>query len=183
MGFSNCRNLDLLIKIWNKTNINAHLVIRGPYWNYVDELKIKSGDLLNKRIYFFESINPTNQFKLLEGINNDCDIGIIPYSPLNINYKYSSPNKMGDIFANMGKPILVITQNMYHKLLLKQIVELLLISKMKIYLIDSINKLTIDKELRKKYSKIAFNYHQKEFNWENKSRNFYNNIYEFVKDK
>jgi glycosyltransferase involved in cell wall biosynthesis len=181
-GISTCRNLDLLIKIWNKTNINAHLVIRGPYWNYVDELKIKSGDLLNKRIYFFESINPTNQFKLLEGINNDCDIGIIPYSPLNINYKYSSPNKMGE-YISMGKPILANNTEYVSQIITEADCGIVIDFKNENLLIDSINKLTTDIQLRKKYSENAFKYYQKEFNWENKSQNFYHNIYNFIKDK
>ena len=181
-GISECRNLDLLIKIWNKTNINAHLVIRGPYWNYVDELKIKSGNMLNKRIFFPESINPINKLKLLESINNDCDIGIIPYDPKNINYKYCSPNKMGE-YISMGKPILANNTEYVSQVITEADCGIVVDFKNENLLIDSINKLTIDLQLRKKYSENALKYHETEFNWENKSQNFYNNIYEFVKDK
>ena len=181
-GISTCRNLDLLIKIWNKTNIKAHLVIRGPYWNYVDELKIKSGDLLNKRIFFFESINPTNQFKLLEGIKNDCDIGLIPYGPKNINYQYCSPNKMGE-YMSMGKPILANNTEYVSQIITEANCGIVVDFNNENLLIDSINKLTLDIQLRKIYSQNAFKYHKNEFNWENKSQNFYHNIYNFIKDK
>ena len=47
-------------------------------------------------------------------------------------------------------------------------------------LIEAINKLTIDKQLRRKYSENSFNYHKNEFNWEKKSLDFYNKIFEFL---
>lgn len=170
------RNLEFLIHLWDKVNENAILIIRGPYYIYVDKLKLlaKNNNLLNKRIFFPEEISSD---KLLEGINNDCDIGLIPYGPLTLNYKYCSPNKMGE-FMSMGKPILANKTEYVSQVISEANCGIVVDFANENLLIDSINKLTKDIQLRKVYSENAFKYHEKEFNWENQSHDFYNKIYE-----
>jgi glycosyltransferase involved in cell wall biosynthesis len=174
------RNIDFLINLWDKVNENAVLIIRGPYWSYVDELKelLKNKNVLDNRILFLKEI-PSD--KLLEGIINDCDVGVLPYGPLNMNYKYCSPNKMGE-FISMGKPILANKTEYVSQVITEADCGIVVDFTNENLLIDSINKLTTDIQFRKRYSENAFKYHETEFNWENKSQNFYNNIYEFVKD-
>ena len=83
----------------------------------------------------------------------------------------------------MGKPILANNTEYVSQVITEADCGIVIDFKNENLLIDSINKLTIDKNLRSKYSENSFNYHKNEFNWENKSKYFYNNIYEFVKDK
>lgn len=172
------RNLDFLINVWDKVDKNAILIIRGPYWSYVDKLKqlAKNKNLLDNTIFFPEEI-PSN--KLLEGIVNDCDVGILPYGELNMNYKYCSPNKMGE-FISMGKPILANKTEYVSQVISEAECGIVVDFKNENLLIEAINKLTIDKQLRRKYSENSFNYHKNEFNWENKSLDFYNKIFEFI---
>jgi glycosyltransferase involved in cell wall biosynthesis len=172
------RNIDFIINIWDKVNKNAILIIRGPYWKYVDKLKqlAKNKNLLDNTIFFPEEI-PSN--KLLEGIVNDCNVGIIPYGPLNMNYKHCSPNKMGE-YISMGKPILANNTEYVSQVISEADCGIVVDFKNENLLIEAINKLTIDKQLRRKYSENSFNYHKNEFNWEKKSLDFYNKIFEFL---
>jgi len=175
------RNLEFLINLWDKVNENAILIIRGPYGSYVDELKqlVTNKNLSNNTILFPEEI-PSN--KLLQGIVDDCDVGLLPYAPININYKYCSPNKMGEFIA-MGKPILANKTEYVSQVVTEADCGIVVDFTNENLLIDSINKLTTDMQLRKKYSENAFNYHKTEFNWKNKSQDFYNKIYEFIENE
>jgi glycosyltransferase involved in cell wall biosynthesis len=170
------RNLDLLINIWNKTNENAILIIRGEYSSYTEELiqLAKKYYLYDKRIFFPTKIKTS---ELLSAINDDSDIGIIPYS-----HKYCSSNKLGE-FISMYKPILsndteyvksVITENNCGESIDFNNTQLL---------IDTINELTTNYDLRCKYSKNSEICYNNNYNWENKSQNFYKKVNDFSRPK
>ena len=174
-GLSPHRGIEDIISIWDKTNENAYLHIRGPSSDsYLDFLKKICGNLLNKRIFFLDLLE---SFMLLDGINN-CDIGIIPYgcNDININHRYCSPNKMGE-FLSMGKPILAnFTENVSY-IISKGKCGMVTDFNNKQNLIDSINKLTLNKKLIYNLTKNANNFYNKYFNWDFHSKNFYSFLY------
>ncbi len=169
------RGIEDLINIWDKTNENAQLHIRGSGFEwYINSLKDLSGNLLNKRIFFLDILKSSN---LLDGINN-CDVGIISYgcNDNNINHRYCSPNKMGE-FLSMSKPILAnFTENILY-ILSKGKCGTVTDFNNKEALIDSINKLTLNKRFRYNLSKSANKFYDKYFNWEYHSKNFYSFLY------
>jgi len=169
------RGIENLINIWDKTNENAHLHIRGPGFEwYINSLKDLCGNLLNKRIFFLDLLE---SFKLLDGVNN-CDVGIIPYgcNDDNINHRYCSPNKMGE-YLSMGKPILAnFTENVLY-ILSKGNCGIVTDFNNKENLIDSINKLTLNQKFRYNLSKSANKFYNTYFNWEYHSKNFYSFLY------
>jgi glycosyltransferase involved in cell wall biosynthesis len=174
-GLSPLRGIEDIINIWNKTNKNAYLHLRGPIDNqYLESLKNLCGNLLNKRIFFLDLLE---SFSLLDGIKN-CDVGIIPYgfSESNINHRYCSPNKMGE-YLSLCKPILAnFTENVSY-IISKGKCGMVVDFKNENILIDSINKLSMDKKLRYNISKNANKFYNKYFNWDYHSKNFYSFLY------
>jgi glycosyltransferase involved in cell wall biosynthesis len=174
-GLSPNRGIEDLISIWDKTNKNAYLHLRGPIKiNYLEYLKELCGSLLNQRIFFLDILE---SFNLLDGINN-CDVGIIPYgySDLNINHRYCSPNKMGE-YLSLSKPILAnFTENISY-IISKGKCGIVVDFKNQNLLINSINKLTLKKKFRYKISKNANKFYNNYFNWDYHSKNFYSFLY------
>ena len=174
-GLYQNRGIEDIISIWNKTNENAYLHLRGPIENeYLESLKKLCGKLLNVRIFFLDILE---SFNLLDGINN-CDIGIIPYGcgETNINHRYCSPNKLGE-YLSLSKPILAnFTENISY-IISKGKCGIVVDFNNKNLLINSINKLTIDIRLRKNLTKKANTFYKKYFNWDYHSKNFYSFLY------
>lgn len=102
-GFAPCRGLDLLIDAWSLTDQRALLLLRGPDNAYRKKLMERAAGtgLLGTRIHFLEAVGEHE----LVARARDGDVGLIPYTPANLNYANCSPNKTTQYLA-AGLPIL-----------------------------------------------------------------------------
>jgi glycosyltransferase involved in cell wall biosynthesis len=101
--FAPGRGLEDLITAWAETDQHAILWLRGPESPYKISL-IKQAQrlgLLGARIVFLPAVAEA----MLIQAAREADIGIIPYSPANINYRLACPNKLSQYMA-AGLPIL-----------------------------------------------------------------------------
>lgn len=102
-GFAEGRGLKHLIQAWVNVKSPARLLLRGldgPYKDSCIALARELG-LLNK-VVFFPAPVPENELVLAAA---EADVGIVPYEPLNVNNRNSSPNKLSQYMA-AGLPIL-----------------------------------------------------------------------------
>lgn len=96
-NFALGRGLEDLIGAWQFVTSGATLHLRGPdnihrqaYISLAESL-----GLLNRNVFFPPAVT---EDRLVEGAS-EADVGIVPYSPTNVNNKYASPNKLSQYMA------------------------------------------------------------------------------------
>ena len=102
-SFAPGRGLEDLVTAWDRVDSRAKLVLRGPD----DPFKTKIVELAQSRGLLDRSISfpaPVTEDQLIHAAR-EADVGIIPYSPHNIAYNYSCPNKLSQYMA-AGLPII-----------------------------------------------------------------------------
>lgn len=173
-GISYCRNFDKLINMWKYVNKNAILILRSPQWQNTNDFKKLASNLnlLNKNIFFLDSISVD---ELLNGIKNDCDVGIIPYSSSSYNNQFCSPNKFGE-YMSMGKPILANHTDYVNKIINEFNCGICIDFNKEDLFIETVNKLTLDVNLRNKLANNSKKCFENYFNWEKQSIDFYRDI-------
>ena len=179
-GFSPYRGIELLINIWGNTNKSAILYLRGPEVEFKTQMKnlAQETGLLNKRIFFPE---PVKENFLIEEASKS-DVGIASYTPSGINYSNCCPNKISQYMA-AGLPLLCNKTNYIQEILKKSGAGLVVDFNCNDQLINAINKLTIDRSLRKNFANKSLEYFKKDFNWEVVSKKMYETINDSIKSK
>jgi glycosyltransferase involved in cell wall biosynthesis len=102
-SFAPGRGLEDLVTAWDRVDSRAKLVLRGPD----NPFKTKIVELAQSRGLLDRSISfpaPVTEGELIHAAR-EADVGIIPYSPHNIAYRYSCPNKLSQYMA-AGLPII-----------------------------------------------------------------------------
>jgi glycosyltransferase involved in cell wall biosynthesis len=101
--FAPGRGLEDLLATWVETDERAILWLRGPDDPYKTMLveQARGLGLLGSRIIF----PPAVAEEALIAAAREADVGIIPYSPANVNYRLACPNKLSQYMA-AGLPIL-----------------------------------------------------------------------------
>jgi glycosyltransferase involved in cell wall biosynthesis len=104
-NFSLNRGLEFVLSCWAKYQLysSADLYLIGPdsrHKRYLIEMSRKF-QILNNGVYFPESVNP---FQLTQNLLN-YDVGIIPYPPIDFNFKFCCPNKLSQ-YMSAGLAIL-----------------------------------------------------------------------------
>ena len=102
-AFSPGRGLEDLVKAWARVDSRGRLFLRGPDSSFKKEIVelAKSLDLTDRSVFFPA---PVTEEELIHAARQ-ADIGIIPYSPRNIVYRYACPNKLSQYMA-AGLPII-----------------------------------------------------------------------------
>jgi glycosyltransferase involved in cell wall biosynthesis len=172
-GFAIGRGIDLLIKIWPRTNEAAVLILRGPENSYKNEMQelARSTGLLGDRILF---LDPVAESQLIQAAA-EFDVGLLPYTPMGANYKNCCPNKLSQymaaglaIVANKSSFVTDVIRNSG----CGRIIDFVHINK----IVDVINELTINSIERNLLSRNARQFFLNEFNWESVSKDFYKNL-------
>jgi len=179
-GFSQGRGLDILINEWTKTTEHAILLLRGRDNEYKSEM-IKLAEntgLLGSRILFPDPVDETGLIRTA----SEADVGIVPYTPAGNNYANCSPNKLSQYMA-AGIPILANDTNFVSDLIKEGRCGLVANFSRDNELVQAVNRLTFDKELRKQLAMAGSEYYLTTFNWQKVSKNFYSLLQEATSDK
>ena len=104
-NFSLNRGLEFILSCWANYQIFsfADLYLIGPdsrHKQYLIEMS-RNFEILNNGVYFPESVSP---FLLTQNLLN-YDVGIIPYPPIDLNFKFCCPNKLSQ-YMSAGLAIL-----------------------------------------------------------------------------
>lgn len=103
-GFAEKRGVEQLILAWSRLrNVDAKLVLRGPESaTRSDCVELaRSLGLVGKQVEFAPSVEESALLDSLRGF----DVGIIPYEPYGLNYRYCCPNKLSQ-YMKMGLAVL-----------------------------------------------------------------------------
>lgn len=96
-GFAKGRGLELLISHWKYTSERAELHLRGPKWEYSEELEslAAASGLLGTRIRFLDAVTESE----LVAAAAVASVGVIPYEPHGANNRSCCPNKLSQYAA------------------------------------------------------------------------------------
>ncbi len=103
-GFSEERGLEEVLEAWKQIDPEkAALFLRGPQNECRDALEneARRAGMLGKSVYILPSIS---EDELIAAAKN-ADVGLIPYKPITLNYKYCCPNKLSQ-YMQAGAAIL-----------------------------------------------------------------------------
>ncbi|MBI2190642.1 MAG: glycosyltransferase [Planctomycetes bacterium] len=98
------RGLEEVLECWSRAEGGrAALFLRGPDSPWKQELLALAGrlDLLGKSVYF---LAPVPESLLVEAAQ-EADVGLIPYSPKPLGYRFACPNKLSQ-YLHAGLAIL-----------------------------------------------------------------------------
>ena len=103
--FASGRGLEGLVKSWAGVDSRARLLLRGPDNPHKQNIVklAQSQGLLDKTVFFPEAVAEAD----LVQAAREADVGLIPYGPSNINYRFSCPNKLSQYMA-AGLPLSLI---------------------------------------------------------------------------
>ena len=98
-NFSLNRGLEILISAWQSQGLSkvAELYLVGPNNRHKEKLMklAKSLDIMDKGVYFPEAVSPEDLVHNLMSY----DVGVIPYPPIDNNFRFCCPNKLGQYMA------------------------------------------------------------------------------------
>jgi glycosyltransferase involved in cell wall biosynthesis len=91
-GFAAKRGIDLLLRAWAEANLSdSKLILRGPDSETKDRcIELAHSLGLSETVTFAPSVEEGELLSSLRG----CAVGIIPYEPYGLNYKFCCPNKL-----------------------------------------------------------------------------------------
>ncbi|MES2984395.1 MAG: glycosyltransferase [Pseudomonadota bacterium] len=169
-GFSPGRGIDLLIEAWHQTDPRAILWLRGPNGDEKEKMKALAATtgLLGSRILFPDAVAE----EALIAAAAQADVGLIPYTPINMGYKYCCPNKTSQYMA-AGIPILANTTKYVEKLVKHSGAGMVINFAHRGALVAAINQLTGDPAARQQMAQAGHSYFQSTFNWNVQSQGFY----------
>ena len=162
-NFAPNRGIEFLVDIWvhiDSSKFELHLV--GTDNRFKNEImnRAASLDLLEKGVFFPDSVHPN---RLVQNLLN-YDVGIIPYMPIDHNYRNCCPNKLSQ-YMSVGLPI-ISNQLVYVGMELKQAeCGLSYYNGDQQSLINSVHHIS-KMEIYERFSANALTYHEKYFNWE-----------------
>lgn len=172
-GLSRTRGIHLLIKAWRHVKSDSVLIFRGPIMDppYMDEAMALAGDMLGTRIIFAPSVTEEELVRTAA----ESDVGLIPYEPVSINNKYCCPNKLSQYMA-AGLPILANDLPYVKQVIEKGECGISLDFNDEHALAQAIDALANDPERLKTMGENARKHFLSEFNWNNQSKAFYDQI-------
>lgn len=176
-GFAVGRGLERLIEIWPKTDERAILILRGrdnEFKMRLIELANGTG-LLDTRIFFPAAVDESE----LISCATQADVGLVPYPPIGNNYKHCSPNKLSQYMA-AGLPVLADNTSFVREVVATARCGIVVDFKQEEKLIDAINTLTENRELRLNFANAGCEYRRSAFNWQRLSKSFYDTLSELV---
>lgn len=169
-NFAHGRGLDLLIAAWPKTDNRAVLLLRGPDNAYKDKMiaLASSMGILGTRVKFPNAVAEAELVRAAA----EGDVGVVPYSRAGTAYLHCCPNKMSQYMA-AHLPILA-NDTIYVSHIVKtagcgEVMDFARTEQ----LIQSVNRLTNDQNLRHRYGQRGHDFFLNEFNWEVCSRPLY----------
>lgn len=173
-GFAQGRGIDLLINAWpSDLNANARLLLRGP--NSSEKIRMislaRKRRLLNKTIFFPE---PVSEAQLVEAASS-ASVGVIPYTPAGINYKYCCPNKMSQYMA-AGIALFANKTEYVSQIVLESDAGVVVDFANTPALQDAIHNLANNFPQRQNYAYNAKQYFTDKFNWNKLATRFYNSL-------
>ena len=179
-AFAHSRNLENLITSWADTCADAVLWIQGPDGAYKDKLieLARETGLLGSRILFPGAV-PETELVLAAA---KADVGIIPYDPEPMSYKYCCPNKLSQYLA-AGLPILTTELDFVASFVRRHDVGCAFSFSGHPSLADAVNALTRNVAKRTELSQRAQELFAKRFNWESVSQEFYARLTELLESR
>jgi glycosyltransferase involved in cell wall biosynthesis len=98
-NFSLNRGLEILISAWKSQGLSkvAELYLVGPNNRHKEKLMnlARSLNIINKGVFFPEAVSPEDLVHNLRSY----DVGVIPYPPIDNNFRFCCPNKLGQYMA------------------------------------------------------------------------------------
>jgi len=99
--FSSERNLESLVLSAGLLPDDTYLVMIG-YGDHERKLRdLLQGKAFADKVRFLGQVQPDRLLSLTAG----ADLGVVPYQPVDLNHKYSSPNKFFE-YVQMGVPVI-----------------------------------------------------------------------------
>jgi glycosyltransferase involved in cell wall biosynthesis len=174
-GFSRRRGLEEVAQAWNKLNPkNAVLFFRGNYNIYRDELEnyCKSLEVFNKSLFFLPSVSEDE----LVSAAACFDVGIIPYKPIDINYKYCCPNKFSQ-YLHSGLAIMTNNTEFIKQQVMQNQIGLVYDSSKIESIEKTITMFIENKDFLEECKANARRCAKTQFNWQVQEEKFYNILF------
>jgi glycosyltransferase involved in cell wall biosynthesis len=175
-NFSPNRGIDKLIEAWDAVDPRARLWLRGPTSELKTEMirMARNKGLLDRTVFFPDAVSEDE----LVGAAREADVGLIPYEPYNLNYRYSSPNKLSQYMA-AGLPIICNEIDFVKAVVEGNGVGTAVNFGDKHALANVVNEYVRDRQLIQARSRKEAVFKEK-FNWQNASQETYRDIRQLV---
>jgi glycosyltransferase involved in cell wall biosynthesis len=179
-SFAPGRGLEDLVMAWDRVDSRAKLVLRGldnSFKTKIVELAQSKG-LLDRSIFFPP---PVTEDQLIHAAR-EADVGIIPYSPHNIAYRYSCPNKLSQYMA-AGLPIICNEIAYVSSVVHDNDIGTAVNFSDHEALASVINSFVCSKQKIIEMSRRSREIFRTSFNWESVSQNMYNQVCHAVRKR
>jgi hypothetical protein len=172
--------LKELVLAWKHVNPKAKLLLRGPDGADKDGLieLVKGTGLLDRTIFF---PSPVTEDQLIAAAC-EADIGLIPYTPNNVIYRYACPNKLSQYMA-AGLAILSNELDYVKSVVVENRIGIAVDHGDTAALVKAIDRFTSSKQEIAEMSRRALEVFRTKFNWQAVSRDLYQRIWEAVREK
>jgi glycosyltransferase involved in cell wall biosynthesis len=163
--FAPGRGLELLIRAWQRVEGHAYLLLRGPDNAYKADMVTLAGSLglKGRKVFFPESVGEDE----LIAAAAEADVGVIPYEPINVNNRFSCPNKLSQYLA-AGLPIISNELAYIKEVVLSEKIGVVVDFRDTEALTRVIDRLSV-REAIAEMSRRAQSFFRREFHWEEAS--------------
>ncbi|WP_210497455.1 glycosyltransferase, partial [Microvirga antarctica] len=172
-NFSPFRGIEKLIDAWDSVDPRAKLWLRGPDSRFkmtlIDQAR-RSG-LLDHSVFFPDAVAETE----LVAAARESDVGLIPYEPQHLNYRFASPNKLSQYMA-AGMPIITNEIEFVKSLVVANELGSVVNFSDKTALAHEINRYVADRPLLQAQSRKAKDLFMSTFNWQIASKETFEQI-------
>ncbi|MBZ6076294.1 glycosyltransferase [Microvirga puerhi] len=169
-NFSPHRGVENLVEMWSEVDPRATLWLRGPDSDIkaaAIEIARNKGTL-NRTVFFPDAV-PEAELVMAA---READVGLIPYEPFNLNYRYSSPNKLSQYLA-AGLPIICNEIDFVRSVVVNNGVGTAVNFRERDNFIRTINAYVTDRPRIAELSRKAQVFFTECFNWQVQSRDVY----------
>jgi glycosyltransferase involved in cell wall biosynthesis len=163
-NFAAQRGLEEILDEWQAVDHGkAALFLRGPDNYNKQEITKKANDLgfLGKSVFI---LNAVTEDELVDAASQ-ADIGLIPYKPVTLNYKYCCPNKLSQ-YLHAGVVVLANNLPYVNSILETCKTGLTYDSNIKGSFATIINKIAVDRDQLEALKKNALIAGKNHFNWQ-----------------
>ena len=177
--FAPGRGIDLLIRAWPSIDTPARLLLRGPPGPFKEEMELLADSLGVKgtHVLFPE---PVHEDQLVFAAS-EADVGIIPYEPDSIAYRFACPNKLSQYLA-AGLPVISNDLPFVKATLSANGLGAAVSFRDTEELVRTIKQFA-DRNVLREMSTRAQNFFKSTFNWENVSSDFYAEVRTLIRPK
>jgi glycosyltransferase involved in cell wall biosynthesis len=169
--FAPQRGLEELIGAWESVDPRqAALILRGPDNPYKEQCMALAGKLgLVQKSVFFPAAVPESQ---LLAAAAEADVGVIPYKPGNINYRFCCPNKLSQ-YMLAGLAILSNDLDFVRDVIQRYQCGVWYNSKGEQFILEAVRRLSEDRGFLSKCRQNAQAKALQEFHWERQAVGLY----------